>query len=236
VLELLVVMGIMAVLAALLFPVIARAQNAAKMVSCANNERSLYVAVVAFANDHDGHLPNPAQEGQTYTSSWGPYVCFAMDPTNGGEGVLDLVHGTLWPYMPPTGSGRQQAMWCPADSSEAANGNILDRNFSYSFNYAVGQVSGSVTTIKLSSVVRPAARIYIHEEIAPNDTWSVEGVAGNTEDNPSGRHGMGMGQKINSDIYLESGLGNHCFFDGHVESLSPNQINNTPSYVGPLNQ
>ena len=55
--EILVVVGILAVLAALLFPVFFHARKAARLSACLSNLRQLGLAVQMYENDSDGHLP-----------------------------------------------------------------------------------------------------------------------------------------------------------------------------------
>ena len=53
--EFLVVIAIIAILAAILFPVFARAREKARQVSCQSNERQLGCAGAMYAQDHDGY-------------------------------------------------------------------------------------------------------------------------------------------------------------------------------------
>ncbi len=55
--ELLVVIAIIAILAAILFPVLSRARETARMVHCANNMRQIGKAVVMYADDNNGRFP-----------------------------------------------------------------------------------------------------------------------------------------------------------------------------------
>ena len=57
IIELLVVIAIIAILAAILFPVFARAQEAARKTTCASNLRQLGLAAHMYAQDHDEVLP-----------------------------------------------------------------------------------------------------------------------------------------------------------------------------------
>jgi len=60
--ELLVVITIIAVLAALLLPALSSARERGRRTSCLNNQRQIYIGTVAFASDHDGLLPPAGQE------------------------------------------------------------------------------------------------------------------------------------------------------------------------------
>jgi len=229
ILELLVVIGIMAVLFTLVVSSLSRVRNSAQAVSCANNERQIYGAMITFANDHNVYLPVPAQCGTVdMPASNGPNVAWAMDANHPEGGTIDFNIGTLWPYMPPSLPGRQQAVLCPADTNASSTyGGTLNTtcNFSYSFNANIGHPSGQVS-MRLTAIVKPPAKILIYEENQPNDEWNVSGNGTNGDDLPSGRHGTGstdVGGTANH-VWYTQGLGNYCFFDGHIESLSPQQI------------
>jgi prepilin-type N-terminal cleavage/methylation domain-containing protein len=55
--ELLVVIAIIAILAAMLLPVLARAKETGRRVSCLNNLKQLALAAQMFVNDNDGYYP-----------------------------------------------------------------------------------------------------------------------------------------------------------------------------------
>jgi prepilin-type N-terminal cleavage/methylation domain-containing protein/prepilin-type processing-associated H-X9-DG protein len=55
--ELLVVVAIIAVLAAILFPVFAKAREKARQVSCASNMRQIGTALTMYLQDYDGRFP-----------------------------------------------------------------------------------------------------------------------------------------------------------------------------------
>ncbi len=61
--ELLVVIAIVAVLAALLLPVLARARERARIVTCTSNEHQLAIAVLIYAQDHDETFPTGDWQG-----------------------------------------------------------------------------------------------------------------------------------------------------------------------------
>ena len=54
--ELLVVIGIIALLIGILIPTISRANRAAATVKCLNNNRQLMTAVIMYAKDYNGTM------------------------------------------------------------------------------------------------------------------------------------------------------------------------------------
>ncbi len=92
--ELLVVIAIIAILAAILFPVFARARDAARKTTCTSNLKQLGTAILMYAQDYDECLVPVAvgtcQQPDNYT--WG-----------------DLIQ----PYAKNTG-----LLWCPSNSAK----------------------------------------------------------------------------------------------------------------------
>jgi len=66
--ELLVTIAIIAILAALLFPVLATAKQDARKVSCQSNERQLILALQLYAGDNGESFPPPPGDGGAHTA------------------------------------------------------------------------------------------------------------------------------------------------------------------------
>ena len=74
--ELLVVISIIAVLAAILFPVFAKAKASAKSTVCISNLRQIGAAMTMYMADCDDHFPSCADSSDLNTNSWAltPYA------------------------------------------------------------------------------------------------------------------------------------------------------------------
>ena len=60
--ELLVVIAIIGILAAILLPALARAREAARRASCANNLKQMGIVFKMYANESGGKSPPPRRE------------------------------------------------------------------------------------------------------------------------------------------------------------------------------
>ena len=69
--ELLIVIAIIAILAAILFPVFAQAREKARATSCLSNERQLSQAMLMFAQDHDEQFSPGTLTCYSYSYNWG---------------------------------------------------------------------------------------------------------------------------------------------------------------------
>ena len=96
--ELLVVIGIIAVLVSLLLPALGRARESAKRATCMANLRSLGQAMFAYANDHKDRLPNGNPPGV--------YVDY-----DGANRVM-VDFNDVYVKSP-------RAFWCPSDRDPA---------------------------------------------------------------------------------------------------------------------
>ena len=73
--ELLVVIAIISILAAILFPVFARAREKARQASCQSNTRQLGLGILMYAQDSDETLPpTAASDGTLWPSLVNPYL------------------------------------------------------------------------------------------------------------------------------------------------------------------
>jgi prepilin-type N-terminal cleavage/methylation domain-containing protein/prepilin-type processing-associated H-X9-DG protein len=203
--ELLVVIGIIAVLMSLLLPVLRGARDHSRRTLCASNMRQILVATRAYAQDNEDVMPIAPLIGDTDIHS--PYLAW----TSPQLAVYDYTHGPFWKYISPSTSTREVVFNCPADETDyrAVRQNTMQdaaarvRNFSYSFN---AQTRGNgALGLRFTSIVRPAAKIILVEEQWPNDGCAF--LASYDEDD------------VLSARHLKKG--NQGFGDGHVELIHP---------------
>ena len=259
--ELLVVIGIIAILISTLLPALNHARKKAQAVNCASNMRQLYMACAMFAQDNKGHLPRPHLVGDLSSVKEFAEVCVWTHRAAGATGWADLRDegsGTgfyaspLWKYIPGGEAGREQLLMCPGDTGEKLFGHPIDpdrpRNYSYSLNGLIVQKFKDPARagpfppklgIRLGTIKGAAEKIMWLEELGPNDTWNIIGRS--LDDIPSARHGSREALNALRDPaskgYLLAGRGNMCFFDGHVEPMAPGELMDPikgPKYFCPL--
>lgn len=68
--ELLVVIAVIAILAGLLLPALARAKEKAKSIKCTSNEKQIVLAYLLYADDNADHLPVAGQPEPSMGAGW----------------------------------------------------------------------------------------------------------------------------------------------------------------------
>ena len=164
-LELLVVIAVIGILAALLLPAINRAKSKAQAAACLSNLKQFGVAFDLYAGDHnDGVLPNQDGQnvplGQTWVLGWeglpGP------DCTN----LLDLQSSLIGPYLSAPG------IWhCPASRNPTVAGITMPRVRTVSLNCFMGSPTnapGVACYRRLGQVTQPSpsdALVFVDERV-----------------------------------------------------------------------
>ncbi|HTV43291.1 MAG TPA: DUF1559 domain-containing protein [Candidatus Sulfotelmatobacter sp.] len=94
--ELLVVIAIIAILAAILLPVISKSEEQARTIQCINNMKQLALAWITYANDNNDFLPHNWALGNNPPLSWcSGNVNVQFTPGD----IFDITNGTLFPYV-----------------------------------------------------------------------------------------------------------------------------------------
>jgi prepilin-type N-terminal cleavage/methylation domain-containing protein len=149
--ELLVVIAIIALLIAMLLPVLGRAKEQANRVVCLSNHKQILLAIAFYCNDNKGYMPHCNWLGQE-TAANCPGWLYDARFTGGGGGAFktekDLQSGALYKYI------RNAKLYrCPFDPEPYNRPNATVHPItSYGFNGSVNGFgrSGPVPFFKLT--------------------------------------------------------------------------------------
>ena len=198
--EILVVIGVIALLAGIAFPVFSRARENGRRTSCASNLKQLGLAFQQYAQDNNGRYPRAAnyqawESGRAYwvtgTRMASPNGGLALD---GGEFTYQdgrssrVEDGALFPFVKEANVYR-----CPS----IENGD--KKRLTYSMNCAISMIN-QVRVRTPSEIV-----LLVDESKSLNDGyfWSAIGIGG---------------VKATDELtQMHNGGGNLLFVDGHVK-------------------
>lgn len=223
--EILVVIAIIAILAAILFPVFSRARENARRASCQSNLKQLGLGVMMYVQDYDGRFP---------------LYRYLDDPgaTCSGAGcTYEYWCQTIDPYI------RNKQVWvCPSESYTSATNTPLKSNMNstgliytgdgawtgneyvdYTLNgyliYSNGASQGAA-----ESQIASSASVFMMWDSSPNEsvsTWSSRYDNALNGPQPAGyddlREYVGTAPEHSIDRHL--GGDNYLFIDGHVKWL-----------------
>src|SRR2546421_3813410 len=142
--ELLVVIAIIAILAAILFPVVTQAKAAAKTTSCTAQEHQLGLALFIYSQDFDDGLPTAGED--------------EANNADGSELNGDSWLDTVQPYIKTRLIYR-----CPADNSPAWEALIEARQTSYGLNGYFAPNQPPLFGYKLGNVNHPSNCVLLGE-------------------------------------------------------------------------
>jgi len=198
--EILVVIAILAILAALLLPAVARARESARRTACASNLRQMGQACAQYTSDWDECYPNTGDpylwQGRRFRWPLQPYLGW------GGRFTGNLLLAAS--YQPGT-------LVCPSDTSAAGLWDSTSYGYCASFYYDAAQLAAmqmidlyagsppTPTTQHQSAVAQPARKVLAAEWLDNHDT-----------------HAAGWWSWTGSRWYL--------FADGHVKYLPASQL------------
>src|SRR4051812_41469457 len=219
--ELLVVTAIIALLAAITFPVFAQAKGAAKSTTCLSQERQIGLVLGLYSNDYDDNAPTAGESGE------------GEDTTElNGESWLDDVQ----PY------GKSRLIYrCPTDDSCEWDALISSRQTSYGLNAFFAPNHPPFYGFSLGRVAQPSNCVLVAELSDPvtEDHFSPM-FWGDPACYPDPEK-----QKVQWDSSLQlprtlalmrhAGGSNYLFVDLHVKKLRFEQLwRQTPGYAPSL--
>jgi hypothetical protein len=199
--ELLVVIAVLAIIAALLLPVLSNAREKGQEITCLDHEDQIAIAAMLYVDDNDGNMcgermgtqsgsvwpaPPRPNHGKDWTWSYAvlPYTAYS---TNSSD--------NLWtcPTKPPTWSANSEDV----DDTVVSSYGISEDTFWGDFG------SSGVHSYSIASIKKPAQMIMLGESC-----WPGPGVSARFLDGTNAWLG-----------YWHLGRGNYEFWDGHGEAL-----------------
>ena len=208
--ELLAVIAIIGVLAAIVLAVLGRVRESARTTQCISNLRQLGVATGLYASDNQGEIPyaNYYQEANTRTADkLAPYVNVSF-PNN------TVLTASMIPPLDP--------FRCPSAPYPAKAGNKSH----YGKNFFINSQKGYDTDhrrvgYRLIHIDQPARYYYMADAVGSSlesaASWQIGSTGSNAGELPVSKLGIEL---------RHSGKANILFLDFHVESLSARQIGN----------
>jgi len=149
--ELLVVIAIIAILSALLLPVLARSKISAQRIQCASNLRQFGIAMQLYWHDNDGQCFTT----RTFSTNGGVvHWCGWLDGTKPeGQRPYDFSYGKLYPY-----TRSSDVRLCPSLKSSMGQLKLKAADiifFSYGYNgVALSPQNSSMAPIGISQIRR----------------------------------------------------------------------------------
>jgi len=241
--ELLVVIGIIAVLISILLPSLSRARESAKQVKCLNNLRSIAQATMMYCNENKFAVPGPAEGPNNGLLAPESFVYWL--PPSSPAPYNDVNQSALSRYL---GSGRTldtQVLTCPSDNTDEHRVTASGRPpypFSYSMN---GFIAADNSRNSKDPANRPAGRDYLRvlTQVRNNSmkVWFVDesestindgmfAPEDGAQDVVASRHeirrkdGNGMDSTIDQTTRQGQGKGNVVYVDGHGEFTARSEI------------
>jgi len=205
--ELLVVVAIVSLLAALILPGLRKAKEAAKRTICASNLHQFGLAITMYLNDNQGWF-FPYFEDLEGGRLW--YFGFEPDFGSGkaeGERELDKTRARLYPYL-----SANSVEICPSFDYYLSKYKPKFRGASYGYGYNIFGVAGK----HISYIRRPSSTV-LFADCAQVNTFQKPA----SPKNPMIEEFYYISPFERTVHFRHNGLANVLFCDGHVEAMEP---------------
>ena len=198
--ELLVVIGIIALLIAVLLPALSRARATALDLRCQTNLRQIGTSAMLYANDWRGVLPRADSE----------YDPDPADPNNPRiEDWLKQIEPYIKEQFSSTSWRSAELYGCPRFPGERTGANI----FHYGMNYQFDMGKTTPMNYKITEIRRPHEIILFGDKSVHPMAFSPIVRNGDATVLPDLRHGSGRNYGTATQM---TGVANIVFADGHT--------------------
>jgi type II secretory pathway pseudopilin PulG len=220
--ELLVVIGIIAVLISLLLPVVSKARAQTNRTACQSNVRQLYVGILNYCNDNHDWYPTCAYP--TFSPSWVQYP----DDWLYWEANRNLDDSPVAKYLRLRGEALKSLLRCPADTfddrkplatmtkaEQTSQGPYL---YSYGINNDIGEnliPPQNPGRTKRNQWRRPSTKILFSEDLNQQPNLYTQAVW-NWTAKLTRHHGVGKSKQTHLPMGINVTAG---FMDGHVAPI-----------------
>ncbi len=222
--ELLVVIGIIALLSAILFPVFISARHAAGKAKCAANLKQLVLANRLYAQDYDGRFVPAAVD--VFEGSGGHWRWHGWRETADGRTRFEPEKGPLFPYLGKTAEVKE----CPLVGLLDRTGNAFESGgggYGYNAMYIGGSYwlygmtpQAAQTTAAIHMIKHPERTVMFTDTAMPQGYPSQHLVEYSFCEPPYfvDSRGVSRARPMPSIHFRHNGRANVGWCDGHVSS------------------
>lgn len=226
--ELLIVIAIISLLAAILFPVFARARESARRASCQSNLKQAGLAFLLYAQDYDERYPS-------FFSSRNPSWDQTIEPYLGIT-VKSTLKGSLL-QCPSDSTTRVFSSCLPSFNAQIRSysmaGNTLDTTGTNPLGMMVGVFVNTGVPVEnyyvgraLSAIPDVAATLFLVEKTTNNNIFATAGESWTSSPYDQTLQQPGCGEPNAIPAHFDGW--NYLFVDGHVKWLKPEATINGP--------
>lgn len=219
--ELLVVVAIIIILAAILFPIFAKARDKAQQTRCLNNVKQMGTAVQMYEDDYEGAIL-PWGLGGNAEYAWGYFWSDKIDVY-----LKQIKKGSKAGET----RGQGEIYRCPsAPTEQATGGNSWQMGKNYGYNRylskttAINEVRYPSQTLRITETASYTPGVDVHNLLPGQDS----GYMGGSWYAPTPR---ASGLNLQSPGW-HNGYATVLWFDGHVSSITWQRVMYTDAYQG----
>jgi prepilin-type N-terminal cleavage/methylation domain-containing protein/prepilin-type processing-associated H-X9-DG protein len=228
--ELLVVIAVIAILAALLLPALTNAKASAHRTECLTRQRQWALGFLEYADDNDGWLPREGyhNDGNVWANNWAQ----VQDPAsqdvwyNSVARQISVRPASSYalPATRPPFYERNSFFHCPCAPfpKETADVRYQTAIFSLAMNSQLIEPP-NIPTIKLDRIMRPSQTVLMLDNLLDREQLVVTGQAQTSLGQPAAYANRFAGRRHGRTGVL-------AFVDGHAEAIAGKRVVETTGF------